>query len=370
MNTAPELITRAIPSPFMEETPIEKETPAENSWNSDPPGAAPITKESKPMKTINPGTRTYGVSRRHFVTTAGFAIAALCITPRRLVAEDVSPVIVIREAAATAKITITKLRGGVSVLEGSGGNIAVLTGRDGKVLVEAGITASRKNITEALASISSDPIRHLINSHWHFDHTDGNEWLHSEGAEITAHENTRKRLSVDTRVEGWKFTFPASPAGALPTRLFTDEQKMYLNGTAVRLKYYGPAHTDSDISVEFEDADILHVADTFWNGHYPFIDYSTGGSIDGSIRAAEANVARVTDETIVIPGHGPVGNKAQLTDFRDMLVGIREKVSALKRQGRSLAETITAKPTAEWDEKWGGWVIDGRIFTTLVYLGV
>lgn len=322
------------------------------------------------MNTINLREQTGGISRRRFVATAGLAMAAFWLTPRRLFAEAVSPVIIIREAAATAKITVTKLRGNVSVLEGSGGNIAVLTGTDGKLLVEAGITASRKNITEALASISPQPVRHLINSHWHFDHTDGNEWLHSEGAEITAHENTRKRLSVDTHVEGWKFTFPASPAGALPTKLFSDEHTMHVNGTTLALKYYPPAHTDSDISIEFTDADIIHVADTFWNGHYPFIDYSTGGSIDGSIRAAEANVARVTNKTIVIPGHGPVGNKAQLIEFRDMLLSIRDNVSKLKKQGRSLAETIAAKPTADYDEKWGDWVIDGSNFTSLVYAGV
>ena len=202
------------------------------------------------------------------------------LAPRRLFAEDVSPVITIRKnAMATAIIEVTKLRGNVSVLEGSGGNIAVLTGRDGKLLVDAGITATRKGISEALASLSADPIRHLISSHWHFDHTDGNEWLHSEGAEITAHENTLKHLSVDTRVEGWQFTFPASPAGALPTRPFKDELKLQLNGTTLHLVKYPPAHTDSDISVHFADADILHVADTFWNGvSIPSSDYFDWGA--------------------------------------------------------------------------------------------
>lgn len=285
-------------------------------------------------------------------------------------AQEDSPVIIIRNAAATAKINVQRLRGNVSVLEGSGGNIAVLTGSDGKVLVDAGITASRPRITEALASLSDDPVKHLINSHWHFDHTDGNEWLHSIGAEITAHENTKKHLSTTTRVEGWNFTFPPAPAGALPTKLFTAEQTLHLNGTTLVLKYYPPAHTDSDISVEFTEADILHVADTFWNGHFPFIDYSTGGSIDGAIRAAAANVARVTDKTIVIPGHGPVGNKAQLVEFREMLVSVREKVSALKEKGKSLEEVVAAKPTADYDAKWGGYVIDGKTFTQLVYAGV
>jgi glyoxylase-like metal-dependent hydrolase (beta-lactamase superfamily II) len=290
--------------------------------------------------------------------------------PRRLFAGAESPVITIRNAAASAKINVQKLRSNVSVLQGSGGNIAVLMGRDGKVLVDAGITASRPRITEALASLSDDPVKHLINSHWHFDHTDGNEWLHSVGAEITAHENTRKHLSTSTRVEDWNFTFPPAPAGALPTKLITTNETLHLNGTTLTLKYYAPSHTDSDISVEFKESDILHVGDTFWNGHYPFIDYSTGGSIDGMIRAAEGNVGRVTDKTIVIPGHGPVGNKSQLIAFRDMLVVIREKVADLKKQGKSLDEAIAAKPTADYDAKWGGFVIDGNFFTTLVYVGV
>ena len=257
------------------------------------------------------------------------------------------------------------------MLEGSGGNIAVLTGRDGKLLVDAGITASQPAISEALANISSDPVRHLINTHWHFDHTDGNEGLHSIGAKIAAHENTRKHLSETTRVEGWNFTFPPSPEEALPTKILKKEQKLLINGSSLVLEYYGPAHTDSDISVYFPEPDILHVGDTCWNGYYPFIDYSTGGSIDALIRAAEANIARVTDKTIIIPGHGPIANKSNLIEFRDMLRAIREKVSAFKKQGLSLAEVTAAKPTAAYDAgKWGRFFIDGSTFTSLVYAGV
>jgi len=314
--------------------------------------------------------RSGRVSRRHFLASTSVATAGVWLMPRPLFADAESPVIIIRKAAATAQINVQKLRGNISVLEGSGGNVAVLTGRDGKLLVDAGITASRPRITEALASLSDDPVKHLINSHWHFDHTDGNEWLHSVGAEITAQENTRRHLAVSTRVEYWNFTFPPAPPSALPTKLFDSEQTLHLNGSTLALRKYAAAHTDSDISVEFTDVDVIHVADTFWNGHFPFIDYSTGGSIDGLIRAAEANVARVTDKTIVIPGHGPVGNKSQLTEFRDMLVSIREKVSALKKEGKSREEVVAAKPTADYDAKWGGFVIDGNFFTRLVYAGV
>jgi glyoxylase-like metal-dependent hydrolase (beta-lactamase superfamily II) len=144
-----------------------------------------------------------------------------------------------------------------------------------------------------------------------------------------------------------------------------------LNGSTLALKHYDPAHTDSDISVTFTDVDILHAADTYWNGIYPFIDYSTGGNIDGMIKATEANVAAVTDKTIVIPGHGqPVSNKTELTEYRDMLVAIRDNVAKLKQQGRSLEDAIAAKPTATFDAKWGQFVITPDLFTRLVYHGV
>jgi len=273
-------------------------------------------------------------------------------------------------AAAKAKIATHRLRRNISVLEGSGGNIAVLTGNDGKLLVDAGFAVSRPALSSALTEISDHPIKHLINTHWHIDHTDGNEWLHAAGAAITAHENTRKHLSVATRVAGWSYTFPAAPSGSLPATVFNADSEIDWSDTHLLLKYYGPAHTDSDISVIFAEADILQVGDTWWNGVYPFIDYSTGGSIDGAIRAAEANVAAVTDKTIVIPGHGPVGGRSDLAEFRDMLVAIRENVAALKKQGRTLEATIAAKPTSKYDAKWGQFLITPAIFTGLVYQGV
>lgn len=271
------------------------------------------------------------------------------------------------DSAAQATIETHPLRRGISVLEGSGGNITVLTGKDGKLLVDSGFTVSKARVVEALAKLSSDPITQLINSHWHIDHTDGNAWVHSAGAAITAHENTKKHLSVSTRVEGWQYTFPPAPSGAIPTTTFGDEHRLHHNDTTIALKYYGPAHTDSDVSVVFEEADVILVGDTLWNGVYPFIDDSTGGSIDGMIRASERNLSVITDETIVIPGHGPVTNKAGVTEFRDMLSAVRSNVAALKKQGKSLDETIAAKPTAAYDAKWGQFLITPASFTTLVY---
>src|SRR6516225_3168193 len=310
------------------------------------------------------------ISRRLLLASTSEATAGVLLAQRYVLAQGEGLVQTARKTAGEATVTVQKLRGNVSVLLGAGGNIAVLTGRDGKLLIDAGFAGARPKITEALASISSDPIKHLINTHWHFDHTDGNEWVHSVGAVILAHTNTRKHLSTTTRVEGWDFTFPPSPPGAIPAEVFDDERTVELNGTTIALKYYAPAHTDSDISVHFTDADIFHVADTFWNGYYPFIDYSTGGSIDGMIRATEANLATVTDKMIVIPGHGEVADKSQLAFYRDLLVGTRERVAALKKQGRSLGEIVAANPTAPWDAKWGAGFMNPRMFTGLVFEGV
>ncbi len=315
------------------------------------------------------------LSRRGFclccIGGATFAATGGWLTPRQAFAEARGLVSLIKDSAATSPIKTYRLRNNISVLEGSGGNIAVLTGSDGKLLIDAGIGVSRPRVEKALADLSSDPVTHLVNTHWHFDHADGNEWLGSAGAKIIAQENTRKHLSGIQRVEDWDYNFlPLSGAG-IPTEVFDKQHDLKLNGTTISLKYYGPAHTDSDICVTFAEANVVHVGDIFWNGIYPFIDYSTGGSIDGSIAAAEANLAAMTSDTIVIPGHGkPVSNKAELEEFRDMLVAVRENVAKLKQQGRSKEETVAAKPTAAFDAKWGQFVIDPGFFTRLIYEGV
>ena len=310
------------------------------------------------------------VSRRHFIVSAGLTAAAFGLTPSYLRAAPQALVEKARQSGTNAKITTQTLRGNVSALIGSGGNIGVLTGTDGKLIVDSGYLTSQKQIADAMASLSGDPIKHLINTHWHFDHTDGNEWVHSAGATIMAHENTKKHLSTTTRVEDWNFTFPASPAGAIPTDVFNDDKTLHFNGAAIALKYYGPAHTDGDISVYFAEADVLHTGDTWWNGHFPFIDYSTGGNIDGMIKAAEANIARATDKTIVIPGHGPVGGKAEMVEYRDILVTIRDRVAALKQEGKSVDEVVATKPAAAYDAKWGKGFVNGEFFTKLVYKGI
>jgi glyoxylase-like metal-dependent hydrolase (beta-lactamase superfamily II) len=310
------------------------------------------------------------VSRRRFLAAGGMTLAAY-LAPAAAFAAEYNLVVNAFHEAASAKIVVQPLRRNISVLLGAGGNIAVLTGADGKLLIDAEIVTARPQVSEAIASINADPIRQLINTHWHFDHTGGNEWLHQAGASILAQENTRRHLLKDTRVEEvWKYTFPAAPKGAIPTTVFKEDHTVHANDSTLVLKHYLPAHTDSDISVHFTEADIFHTGDTFWNRNYPYIDYSTGGSIDGAVRAAEANLAKVSDKMIVIPGHGVVSSKPDLVLFRDVLVGIRDKVASLKKQGRSLDEIVAAKPGAPTDEEWGRSFISPSAFVALVYKGV
>ncbi len=305
---------------------------------------------------------------KSLVLTFGFVV--IVTTTPNISAQATSPVIKINEAAANSDVTVEPLRGNLSVLFGSGGNIVVLNGPDGKLLVDDGIAVSKDKIQAALDRISAEPIKYIINTHWQWDHTDGNEWVHNQGATIIAHENVLKRLSATTRVEDWNYTFQPWPMSGRPTVTFKTEKTLEFDGETVVMKHLGLGHTDGDAFVYFPTADVLVLGDNFWNGIYPFIDNGVGGGIDGMIRWVNASLALATDKTIIVPGHGPVGNKTQLAEFRDMLVTVRNNVAVLKNQGKSLNEIITAKPTAAYDAKWGNFVIDPAFFTRLVYAGL
>lgn len=285
-------------------------------------------------------------------------------------AEVVSPVLLINDDAAKADISVVKLRGNISVLMGSGGNIAVYNGPGGKFMVDGGIAVSRKKLEPALDTTGPAPLKYLVNTHYHWDHTDGNAWLHQKGATIIGQENTLKRLTSGTRVIEWGFVFPPSPKDALPTVVVQKEKKLEFEGETIVMRNYGSGHTDTDLSVYFEKADVLHVGDIWWNGHYPFLDNGAGGSIDGLIRWANEIVKVTTPKTIIIPGHGDVSDQAGFMEFRDMLVTIRANVAQLKKQGKTLSETVAAKPTAAFDAKYGDFLISPAFFIQLVYMDV
>jgi glyoxylase-like metal-dependent hydrolase (beta-lactamase superfamily II) len=271
---------------------------------------------------------------------------------------------------AKGDIVTVPLRGNISVLMGSGANIVVLSGIEGKFLVDAGIDVSKEKLQAALEKIGPSPVKFLVNTHWHWDHRDGNEWMHAAGATIIAQRNTLKHLSETTHVDDWNWTFAPVAAGARPTIVVDNEREFTFAGESIKVEHFGPGHTDGDVWVYFEKADVLALGDTFWNGNYPFIDNEEGGSVNSAIAWANKAIERTTAKTILVPGHGPVGNRAQLIEFRDMLVTVRDRVAALKSQGKSLEDIIAVKPTAAFDDKWGKFVIDPTFFTKLVYDGL
>ncbi|MBP2277805.1 MAG: glyoxylase-like metal-dependent hydrolase (beta-lactamase superfamily II) [Sphingomonas echinoides] len=300
------------------------------------------------------------------VYLAGAAIAAWLTSAMAMA----SPYSDINAAAKGGPVSVTRLRGNISMLAGSGGNITAFASPSGFFLVDTGIAVSRNMIQAALKSIHPGPIKLAIDTHWHWDHADGNGWVRASGASILADRKAIQRLKQTIRVVEWEHTFTPIGKQALPDVVLTGDRDLSLNGETVRIRHYGPGHTDGDLSVYFVKADILSVGDTFWNGQYPFIDYVTGGSINGAIAAANANIAMSGAHTIIVPGHGPVGDRASQIAFRDMLVAVRNKVARLKAEGKTLAQIQAAKPTAAYDAKWGRSVIKGSLFTALVYRGV
>jgi glyoxylase-like metal-dependent hydrolase (beta-lactamase superfamily II) len=321
------------------------------------------------------------VARRDFLAAAASIAAGACVAsscskataPAGREKADQGVVQMMRGGAADVKLAVRALRGGVHVLIGSGGNIGVLAGEDGLLLVDSGLAGSRPQIAQALAGISGKPLRHVVSTHWHFDHCDGNAWARAAGATVHAHPNTTRHLSRATRVPDWEFTFPPTPTAALPNAAVADRADLAVGGGGgvAAVRYYGFAcHTDGDLYVRFDAADVLHCGDTFWNGHYPFIDTANGGSIGGTLLATELNLKVSGEQTMIIPGHGPIGRQSDLIEFRDMLAGVRDAVAKLKREGKTVEEAVAAKPTAEWDAKYAGFVITPDHFTRIAYAGV
>jgi glyoxylase-like metal-dependent hydrolase (beta-lactamase superfamily II) len=285
-------------------------------------------------------------------------------------AADVSPVIKINEATAKADIKAEKMRGNLTMLSGSGGNITVYNSPEGKLIIDAGIAVSKDKILAALKNIGPEPVKYLINTHYHWDHTDGNVWMHEAGAVIIGTPQTVAHLSRATRVDDWDFTFKPLPKEARPSVLVKGSKTMKFGGETFVMQNFGRGHTDSDIWVYVKNADVLVLGDIFWNPYFPFIDNENGGGINVAIKWADKALAASTDQTVIVPGHGAIGSKEDLLAWRNMLVDVRDQVAKLKKQGKSVADVQAAKPTAAYDKKFGSYVIDGNFFTKLVYDGL
>ena len=311
----------------------------------------------------------YPINRRNFLQL-GMAAGAVAVAPRWIKAQAVAMPDMVVHARADAQrtpIKTTKLYDNVYLLQGVGGNMALQTGSEGNILIDSSYATAVPHILEAVGAVSKDPADALINTHWHFDHTDGNEGLHAAGFTIFAHRKTRERLSTPQTIKAFHITFPAAPAGALPVITFDDSMHAWHNGDSLDLVHFDPAHTDTDIYIHFHKADVLHLGDIFFNGMYPFIDEGTGGSIGGMIQASEKALAVADNGTKIIPGHGPLGSRADLRAFHDMLSAVRDKVATLKASGASEQEAVAKKPTADFDAAWGKGFLNGDIFAGIVY---
>ena len=275
-------------------------------------------------------------------------------------------------AAARARfgkvpIESAKLSENLTLLRGPGGNVVVLDGKDGKLLVDTFTQGAWDSFKKTLDGIGKAPVKLAIDSHWHWDHTDNNANVRGTGATLIAHENTLKRLKETHDLDVIGLHFDPSPENALPQKTFKESYQMDFSGEHVALGHLAPAHTDSDIYIHFQKSNVLHMGDVFFNGIYCYIDKETNGSIGGMIAGANKMLAMVDHETKIVPGHGPLGNKSDLKMFRDMMVTARDRVRKLKSSGKSLEEAVAAKPLADLDPVWGKGVLNSDAFVHVVY---
>lgn len=268
-----------------------------------------------------------------------------------------------------SKVTIRteKLAEGVAMLQGAGGNIGVSYGEDGPILVDDQFAPLTSKIRSAVSALSPKPIQFVLNTHWHPDHVGGNENLGKGGVAIIAHENVRKRMSAGRAATELRGTVPPASKEALPVVTFTTDVTFHWNGDSIHVFHVDPAHTDGDAMVHWTRANVLHMGDVFFNGNYPFVDVSSGGSFLGYLAAVDRAMALVNDRTRIIPGHGPAGDRAALVKYREMLVGVRDAVQALVTAGKTADEAVAAKPLASWDAAWGGGFIKGDALTRTVF---
>jgi glyoxylase-like metal-dependent hydrolase (beta-lactamase superfamily II) len=308
------------------------------------------------------------MTRRDLLKTSAILGAGAAIRPsmaqaQALVAAD--PLAAARAQMAATPIVSTRLMNIMTMLAGPGGNVIVLHGLDGKVVIDTFVQGAFAGLKQRLDAMGSEPILYAIDTHWHFDHADNNESFHNAGATLIAHANTSKRLSEPHDLLGMHFN-PA-PAAALPAETFAQTHQLKLNNEYIDLGYFQPAHTDTDIYVQFVLAEVLHLGDTFFNGMYPFIDVGTGGNINGMIAAADQGLRMAGPRAKIVPGHGALADREALMKYRDMLVMVRDRIEKLKRSGRTEKEAVAAKPTADLDPAWGNGFVKPDAFVTIVY---
>ena len=283
--------------------------------------------------------------------------AALTVAPAAFAQEDFSKV----------EIKTEKLADTVYMMTGSGGNLGLSAGADTVFLIDDQFAPLTPKIKAAIAKVTKKPVKFLLNTQWHFDHVGGNENMGKAGVLIFAHENVRKRMSSEQFIEFLGMKTKPDPKIALPIVTFTSEVSFHVNGDEVRAFHVDSAHTDGDTIVHFTKSGVIHTGDTFFNRLYPFIDTSSGGSVDGMIAATDRVLGMAGEKTKIIPGHGPLGTKADLKNYRDMLATVSGRVKTQVRAGKKLEDVVASKPTAEFDAVWGKGFLSPDKFVAMLY---
>ena len=256
---------------------------------------------------------------------------------------------------------------GIYMLTGQGGNIGVSVGKDGVFLIDDQFAPLTKKITAAIAALSDQPVRFLLNTHWHPDHTGGNENMGNADTVIVAHSNVRKRLAVDNFIEMFGMEAPATDKAGLPVITFDDALSFHLNEDEIHISHVNNAHTDGDSIVQFRAANVMHLGDIYFAGMYPFIDTNSGGSINGTLKALDRALALSDAQTVIIPGHGPVSNKEGLVAYTNMLRTINGRIQKMITDKSTLAQILATEPTKDFDDEYGNGFINNTAFVEMLY---
>ena len=302
-------------------------------------------------------------TRREALRTLALSLGAAAVPGA--IARAASPSPSVTPAPTAAPVVSTTLGEKLHFITGLGGNIAVLGGNDGGLVIDSGLPNRTEQTQSETGKAGSLAL--LVNTHWHFDHTGGNEILAKAGARIVAHENCRKRLSTEQYVEAFDRRQPPASPGALPLVTFTSPMTLHVNNEEVRLIPVRPAHTDTDVVIHFQKADLIHAGDLYFNGGYPFIDYSTGGRLDGLVTAIREVAALTGPKTRIIPGHGPLATPDDLKGYLAFLETMLERFSKLKAEGKSVDEVVAAAPAKDFDEKLGRGFLKPEQFVRITY---
>ncbi len=265
------------------------------------------------------------------------------------------------------EFTTIQLSDTIYMLKGRGGNVGISSGKDGLYIIDDQVKPVTTGLLNAIRKVSDRPIKFVINTHYHADHTGGNETIGRSGSVIIAHDNIRERMATEQVSIFRNTTTPPYPKDALPVVTFNDRITLHFNGESATAYYVANGHTDGDAIIHFPVSNVIHMGDMFFNGLYPYVDLDAGGSIQGIIDAAELALSLSNESTRIIPGHGPLAMTEDLKTYRDYLIQASINVQVLIDEGKDLRQVIDAKPTSEWDETLGKTWITPPQFVTFIY---